>query len=182
MTARIFNLNPWTQARVDKMIRLWAAGHSAGQIVTELGQGVTRNAVLGKLYRMGYTQEHQGKKNNPRRKNAPAKRKARVFNPEPGVIKDTANGKARVSFDDIGPGQCRYIPGGIDPKKIKPHEKQYCGLEAVPGLAWCEAHAAGVYNTQKTRERNEIAKTRQEYAKRYAARLKRSSNLALEGA
>ncbi len=42
----------WTDERVETLKRLWAEGASASQIAKELGQ-VTRNAVIGKVHRLG---------------------------------------------------------------------------------------------------------------------------------
>ena len=42
----------WTEERVELLKKLWAEGLSASQIAGELG-GVTRNAVLGKVHRLG---------------------------------------------------------------------------------------------------------------------------------
>ena len=43
----------WTDERVEKLKRLWAEGLSASQIAGELGNGITRNAVIGKVHRLG---------------------------------------------------------------------------------------------------------------------------------
>src|SRR5437588_10423097 len=42
----------WTEPRVDLLKKLWADGLSASQIAAELG-GITRNAVIGKVHRLG---------------------------------------------------------------------------------------------------------------------------------
>lgn len=42
----------WTEERVERLKRMWAEGASASQIAKELGQ-VTRNAVIGKIHRLG---------------------------------------------------------------------------------------------------------------------------------
>jgi GcrA cell cycle regulator len=42
----------WTDERVEMLKRLWLEGHSASQIAKQLG-GVTRNAVIGKVHRLG---------------------------------------------------------------------------------------------------------------------------------
>ncbi len=42
----------WTDERVAMLKKLWAEGHSASQIAQQLG-GVTRNAVIGKVHRLG---------------------------------------------------------------------------------------------------------------------------------
>lgn len=42
----------WTDERVERLKALWSEGLSASQIAGELG-GVTRNAVIGKVHRLG---------------------------------------------------------------------------------------------------------------------------------
>ena len=42
----------WTDDRVSRLAKLWAEGLSASQIAADLG-GVTRNAVIGKVHRLG---------------------------------------------------------------------------------------------------------------------------------
>jgi GcrA cell cycle regulator len=42
----------WTEERVELLKKLWADGLSASQIAGRLG-GITRNAVIGKVHRLG---------------------------------------------------------------------------------------------------------------------------------
>ncbi|MGR3571339.1 GcrA family cell cycle regulator [Brevirhabdus sp.] len=42
----------WTEERVETLKTMWSEGKSASQIAKELG-GVTRNAVIGKVHRLG---------------------------------------------------------------------------------------------------------------------------------
>ena len=42
----------WSEERVTLLRKLWAEGLSASQIAKQLG-GVTRNAVIGKVHRLG---------------------------------------------------------------------------------------------------------------------------------
>jgi GcrA cell cycle regulator len=42
----------WTDERVELLKKLWMEGLSASQIAGELGEGVTRNAVIGKVHRL----------------------------------------------------------------------------------------------------------------------------------
>jgi len=42
----------WTDERVETLKKMWSEGQSASQIAKELG-GVTRNAVIGKVHRLG---------------------------------------------------------------------------------------------------------------------------------
>lgn len=42
----------WTDERVELLKKLWLEGLSASQIAGILGEGVTRNAVIGKVHRL----------------------------------------------------------------------------------------------------------------------------------
>lgn len=45
----------WSEERVERLIELWNSGLSASQVAKRLG-GVTRSAIIGKLYRLGVPQ------------------------------------------------------------------------------------------------------------------------------
>ena len=49
----------WTDERVDILKKMWGEGQSASQIAKELG-GVTRNAVIGKVHRLGLSNRATG--------------------------------------------------------------------------------------------------------------------------
>ncbi|KGJ02761.1 GcrA family cell cycle regulator [Paracoccus sphaerophysae] len=49
----------WTDDRVETLKRMWGEGQSASQIAKELG-GVTRNAVIGKVHRLGLSNRVEG--------------------------------------------------------------------------------------------------------------------------
>ncbi|WP_341365473.1 GcrA family cell cycle regulator [Yoonia sp. BS5-3] len=62
----------WTDERVETLKKMWGEGQSASQIAKELG-GVTRNAVIGKVHRLGLS-NRAGSGGNAASK-APAKEK-----------------------------------------------------------------------------------------------------------
>ncbi|WP_270728983.1 GcrA family cell cycle regulator [Shimia sp. Alg240-R146] len=49
----------WTDDRVELLKKMWGEGQSASQIAKELG-GVTRNAVIGKVHRLGLSNRSTG--------------------------------------------------------------------------------------------------------------------------
>lgn len=49
----------WTDERVELLKKMWTEGQSASQIAKELG-GVTRNAVIGKVHRLGLSNRVEG--------------------------------------------------------------------------------------------------------------------------
>src|SRR5262249_715808 len=62
----------WTDERVELLKKLWTDGLSASQIAGELG-GITRNAVIGKVHRLGLS----GRAKSPS-SSTPRPRKARA--------------------------------------------------------------------------------------------------------
>lgn len=62
----------WTEERVERLKQLWQEGRSASHIAAELG-GVSRNAVIGKVHRLGLS----GRGKPPAQAAAPAKSRAR---------------------------------------------------------------------------------------------------------
>ncbi|MEM8538386.1 MAG: GcrA family cell cycle regulator, partial [Pseudomonadota bacterium] len=63
----------WTDERVELLKKMWGEGQSASQIAKELG-GVTRNAVIGKVHRLGLSNRATGAtpaKSEPKEKPAP---------------------------------------------------------------------------------------------------------------
>ncbi|MEL7463909.1 MAG: GcrA family cell cycle regulator [Pseudomonadota bacterium] len=62
----------WTDERVEKLKAMWGEGQSASQIAKELG-GVTRNAVIGKVHRLGLSNRASSKPAAPAADAKPAK-------------------------------------------------------------------------------------------------------------
>ena len=50
----------WTEERVRKLTLLWKSGNSASKIAIDLGEGVSRNAVIGKIHRLGLSERGTG--------------------------------------------------------------------------------------------------------------------------
>ncbi len=61
----------WTDERVETLKRMWTEGQSASQIAKELG-GVTRNAVIGKVHRLGLSNRAGGPNSTEEEEEAPA--------------------------------------------------------------------------------------------------------------
>jgi GcrA cell cycle regulator len=68
----------WTDERVETLKRMWGEGQSASQIAKELG-GVTRNAVIGKVHRLGLSNRAGGDEDEA----APGPAPAAAAKPEP---------------------------------------------------------------------------------------------------
>lgn len=96
----------WTEDRVARLAKLWAEGLSASQIAADL-TGVTRNAVIGKVHRLGLSGRDKpaGKGGNRKKTTtttgATAKVAGKVATPKSGTATTgrtkTANGPNNMS-------------------------------------------------------------------------------------
>jgi GcrA cell cycle regulator len=49
-------VSPWTKQRTRVLRRRWAQGARVRDIAAELGHGITYNAVIGKIHRLGISE------------------------------------------------------------------------------------------------------------------------------
>ena len=110
----------WTDDRVEILKKMWGEGQSASQIAKELG-GVTRNAVIGKVHRLGLsnrTTAGAAAKAEPKAKAAPkvpAKAKpaapvepeVKTNDPKPDLKTEPA-----ISPNAVRPPRNQIIPAG----------------------------------------------------------------------
>ena len=74
----------WTEDRVETLKTMWTDGNSASQIAKALG-GVTRNAVIGKVHRLGLSNRAGSIKSNREKSPLRASSKARSKPSSPKV-------------------------------------------------------------------------------------------------
>ena len=118
----------WTPERVSELQRLWGTGASAAQIGRALG--VTKNAVVGKVHRIGL----------PSRP-VPTRR------PDPEEERPVSP----IRLVRVGGPSCQWPFG--DPQEA---DFRFCGASALPGKPYCEEHHARAY-TRGREEENEAA-------------------------
>lgn len=71
----------WTEERVELLKKLWLEGLSASQIAGVLGEGVTRNAVIGKVHRLKLSGRSKPVSAAPRVRTTPRPAPRRVASP-----------------------------------------------------------------------------------------------------
>ncbi len=105
----------WTDERVELLKKMWGEGQSASQIAKELG-GVTRNAVIGKVHRLGLSNRASGtgaaKAAEPKSKPAAAATKAEP-KPKPAPKTEAARPAAPAAEAKPSvPARKQIIPAG----------------------------------------------------------------------
>jgi GcrA cell cycle regulator len=164
----------WTDERVDLLKKLWAEGLSASQIAGRIG-GVTRNAVIGKVHRLGLagraTTTRSRSPSRPRsRANMGPRRPRSRFAMGNASMRELWQWQAnqqqeavevveeivipleeRKSILQLKESDCRWPIG--DPQAPEFH---FCGRAKHEGLPYCEFHARKAFQPpQAPRRRGE---------------------------
>ena len=105
----------WTDERVELLKKMWGEGQSASQIAKELG-GVTRNAVIGKVHRLGLSNRSTTNATPKTETKAKAAPKAE---PKPAAPKERAQPKAapepaaaEAKPNNVTPLRRQIVPAG----------------------------------------------------------------------
>jgi GcrA cell cycle regulator len=160
----------WTEERVEMLKKLWSEGLSASQIAAEIGT-VTRNAVIGKVHRLGLSGRGKAKAASPQRSKKPPRtpsapialpqpvtRNAGALNAAPMVIEREPLAtmddvvvpiSERVTIMDLRESMCRWPMG--DPTKP---EFRFCGARSLAGLPYCNHHSRIAYQPVADRKRD----------------------------
>ncbi|MGA8616056.1 MAG: GcrA family cell cycle regulator [Xanthobacteraceae bacterium] len=157
----------WTDERVELLKKLWSEGLSASQIAAELG-GVTRNAVIGKVHRLGLSGRAKSASSG-----APRQRKARApthmlrigrsirgntalapaydieAEAEPELIDNIIPIAQRCTILDLTEATCRWPVG--DPGA---GDFFFCGGNTLGSLPYCPHHARIAYQPASDRRRD----------------------------
>lgn len=166
----------WTDERVELLKTLWAEGLSAAQIANKMG-GVTRNAVIGKVHRLGLSgratpakpQRGCGPTTVRREETAPAakpqRQEMKPMIPEPesitALVLDSGD---LTTVATIKNNMCKWPIG--DPAKDDFH---FCGQPAGTGKSYCTYHARMAFQPPQRREREPVRRPAAQIAQRRAA-------------
>ncbi len=150
----------WTEDRVEILTKLWAEGLSASQIAKQLG-GVTRNAVIGKVHRLGLSGRAKPSRPAAVRGTKPVKAKTRIVSPPrtpkvaavveeappppPVEAKPLPNGEYATILT-IRDHMCKWPIG--DPTAS---DFRFCGRRIKAGEPYCESHCSVAYQPSRRR-------------------------------
>ncbi|MEM8772039.1 MAG: GcrA family cell cycle regulator [Pseudomonadota bacterium] len=149
----------WTDDRVEMLKKLWAEGLSAAQIANKIG-GVTRNAVIGKVHRLGLSGRATPAK--PQRGCAPKTasltevqqdRKEEKIDVKPVIPEPEFATPALLASGDtanvstIQKNMCKWPIG--DPARDDFH---FCGQSTLSGKSYCAYHARLAFQPPQRRE------------------------------
>jgi len=146
----------WTPERVEQLRTCIATGLTCSEIAAEIG--VTRNAVIGKIHRLGLAPGRHVSESAP--EHAPRARHSRPSSqrrllrlifadralPDKATDAELTNVAAAVestrpcSLLELAACKCRWPVSNASASAVV-----FCGNEAVGGLAYCAGHARMAY-------------------------------------
>lgn len=127
----------WTDERVTLLKQLWGEGKTAAEIAKVLGDGITRNAVIGKAHRLKLSSRLSPIQQNTVKKPKSDNTVPRIVRPQIKLPEFKGRGVKMIELDAR---MCRW-PNG-DPKE---ETFNFCGCDAIAGLPYCEVHARAAY-------------------------------------
>lgn len=151
----------WTDERIALLKDCWESGMTASQIAERLGEGVSRNAVIGKAHRLGLKARPSPVKGGEEEaaspvtppataEAAPAVRTETPVRAEPArpaAKKPAKPGKsARTTLLDLSEKVCKWPIG--HPGEADFH---FCGKASQPGFPYCNEHCLIAYQAQMPR-------------------------------
>lgn len=125
----------WTDERVALLKKLWGEGKTAAQIAKVLGEGVTRNAVIGKAHRLKLSARLSPVQQNTKTTKSEAPKIKKV-----APVRRTEFKGLQVKMADLEPRMCRWPSG--DPQD---EDFSFCGCQSAEGLPYCLEHAQLAY-------------------------------------
>lgn len=160
--------NTWPEERVEILKKLWIDGLSASQIAAKLGDNITRNAVIGKVHRLGLsgrgspTRVSRPRTRRPRQPSAPrrvATSGNAALKPQPALVTRREPAPEPIHLVDIPKSErigileltektCRWPHG--DPES---EDFFFCGQTPSDGTPYCEYHASIAYQPANERRR-----------------------------
>jgi GcrA cell cycle regulator len=169
----------WTDERVTTLKKLWLDGLSASQIAKQLG-GVTRNAVIGKVHRLGLS--GRAAPSQPARPAFKTPRPARpaattmpsaprrVIAAEPAPLPAVAQQPSVPAFRAEEPGSATVLTLGAHMCKWPIGDPStdgftFCGRRSSEG-PYCGEHARIAYQPQQTKKKagaTELARSLRRY-------------------
>jgi GcrA cell cycle regulator len=151
----------WTPERVEQLRGCVATGLSCSQIAAQIG--VTRNAVIGKIHRLGLSPGRppggSARSCPPRTRHPRAashQRLLRLMWADGSAAAALAEPLAAVSSAqpctllDLAQGKCRWPLDEQDASNTAA-DFSFCGNEAVSGLSYCAGHARMAYRVPARR-------------------------------
>ena len=148
----------WTAESEEKLKQLWKKGHSGSQIARMLGNGATRNSVLGKAFRLKLEARAVSKKStqkantdkdtSPEIKTQKLGRKAKF---KALLLDKNFEQENPKKIEELTNETCRWPIG-------HPYEEEFyfCGRKPMEKFPYCKLHVLYAFQPKNAKEEDQI--------------------------
>ena len=144
----------WTEEREQRLRKLWEKGYTASQIAEMLGEGTTRNAVIGKAHRLKLAARAASKQSKSLKKQDAAS----GLNKQEGYISRKSRFKSLLldknfeaenpkKLEELGDKNCRWPIGHPDEENF-----YFCGRSPVESFSYCKLHVLYAFQPKNQKE------------------------------
>ena len=144
----------WTEEREQKLRKLWEKGYTASQIAEMLGEGATRNSVIGKAHRLKLAARATSKQSkSPNKQDA-----ASGLNKQERYISRKSRFKSLLldknfevenpkKLEELSDKNCRWPIGHPDEENF-----YFCGRNPIDGFSYCKLHVLYAFQPKNQKE------------------------------
>ena len=148
----------WTDEREEKLKELWKKGHSGSQIAQMLGEGATRNSVLGKAFRLKLQTRVVSKKTTPRI-NAETDNSLEIKSQKLGrkakfkalLLDKSFEEEQPKKLEELTNETCRWPTGHPFEEKF-----YFCGRKPMEKFPYCKLHVLYAFQPKNAKEEDQI--------------------------
>jgi len=143
----------WTEEKVEKLKELWGSGKTASQIAEIIG-GVSRNAVIGKSFRLNLSAKIKTRKatsnkefeNSLDEKNIKSKR-GRRSKFKSLIIESDFPPENPKQLEELDDNTCKWPVNHPDQKDF-----YFCGRSSLKDFSYCKLHLLYAYQPKGKKE------------------------------
>jgi len=143
----------WTEEKVAKLRELWGSGKTASQIAEIIG-GVSRNAVIGKSFRLNLSAKIKTRKatsnkdfENLNQENIKTGKRGRKSKFKSLIIEKDFEPENPKQLEELDESSCKWPIG-------HPNEKDFyfCGRSSLKDFSYCRLHLLYAYQPRGKKE------------------------------
>jgi GcrA cell cycle regulator len=167
----------WTPERVEILKKFWADGQSMSFIAKEMGEGATRNSVIGKIHRLGLcardggrdeaarqTGREPGQSAQPRQAARPQQPRVKAARPKPAATAPISTGyrprpiivqstpPVMPETEHVGHDAIHLLQAGVCKWPVGDPtlaDFRFCGCKSSVGQSYCDYHYTLAYQPSK---------------------------------
>ena len=147
----------WTPKKVSTLKELWGKGNTAAQIASIIGD-VTRNAVIGKAYRLNLAVKSIPKSNNFKQVSQyqenvpPPERKTRKSRFKSLLMDKNFEPENPKMLEELNEQTCRWPLGHPDERDF-----HFCGRKPESNFTYCKLHILYAFQPKNMKEEDLIS-------------------------